>query len=626
MSTCAVGNLGSHFMSVIDLRGISSSASESLCKCWHHRLRESKARSWKTTKKSSQPAKKAPAHLACSGHRSDCCPLPEASSVRVPGRNPTTSTSKKSNKKSSGKFDSELGTVAPAHNLKERSAIIIQCACRQYLAQKEKTKRLKEKENYEELMEQLQREAFVALVKKEQEAAAREREKEEKERKRRQEEQKRRTRMLEAAFEGDVDEMKALLKEVSELDSKNGVGNDEMGKVIRQRHQLTLTECTDAHGNTPLSEASGGGHPEAIKFLIEKGANPNSKGAYGRTPLYRAAFGGHLAALEMLLQYGGDPRIYAEDGITPEEIASTDAIIKILHEWEISTTVALGEKMEAERQRTSAAEKKQKLEESNRIQNQVSEITKELTQYQHELQKAYCELNKRITEHDKCVRKNMSKTDITLQAIHNAEDLVAAKRAAVEKAEDKLSLAKLELREKLEREASLTKQKGTLCHIRELDDVLMKDVGNKIKQDGRWPLIIDQSGQASTFLRYRDTNFYDALNPGHMQPEVLRLGLLGAIRYGKMLVLDMMEVNMFEAVTRVFDQIEAGLMEKLLNKELLQRDRFLSLIRPGDGPEYSRNEFSSTRTEKFQMVLITKLQNIPEELLNIFYPIRIIIK
>ncbi|XP_078392047.1 IQ motif and ankyrin repeat domain-containing protein 1-like [Cetorhinus maximus] len=475
-------------------------------------------------------------------------------------------------------------------------------------------------------MEQLQREAFIALVKREQEAAAKEREKEEKERKQRQEEQKRRTQMLEAAFDGDVDEMKALLKEVSELDSKNGIGNDEMGKVIRQRHQLALADCADAHGNTPLSEASGGGHPEAIKFLIEKGANPNSKGAYGRTPLYRAAFGGHLAALETLLQYGGDPRIYAEDGITPEEIASTDAVIKILHEWDISTTVALGEKIETERQRISAAEEKLTLEETNRIQNQVSEITKELAQYQHELQKAYCECNKRIIEHDKCVRKNMSKTDITLQAIHDAEELLAAKKAAVAEAEDKLSLAKLELREKLQREAPLSKPVGTLCHIRELDDVLLKDVGDKIKQDGRWPLIIDRSGQASTFLRYRDTNFYNALNPGHMQPEVLRLGLLGAIRFGKMLVIDMMEVNMFHAVSRILDQIEGGLMEKLLNKELLQKDRFLSLIRPGDGPEYSRNEFSPTRTEKFQLVLITKLQNLPEELLNIFYPIEIIIK
>ncbi|XP_043547019.1 IQ motif and ankyrin repeat domain-containing protein 1-like [Chiloscyllium plagiosum] len=414
--------------------------------------------------------------------------------------------------------------------------------------------------------------AFVALVKREQEAAAREREKEEKERKQKQEEQKRRTRMLEAAFDGDVDEMKALLKEVSDLDFKNGIRNDEMGKVIQRRHQLALADCTDAHGNTPLSEASGGGHPEAIRFLIEKGANPNSKGAYGRTPLYRAAFGGHLAALEMLLQFGGDPRIYAEDGITPEEIASTDAAIKILHEWDISTTVALGEKIESERQRILAAEKKLKLEETNRIQNQISEITKELAQYQYELHKAYCELNKRINEHDKCVSKNMSKTDITLQAIHGAEELLAEKRAAVSRTEDKLSLAKLELREKLQREASLTKPIGALCHIRELDDVLLKDVGNKIKQDGRWPLIIDPSGQASIFLRYRDTNFYDALNPGHMQPQVLRLGLLGAIRYGKMLVIDMMEVNMFEAVSRIFNQIEAGLMEKLLNKELLQKD------------------------------------------------------
>ncbi|XP_059496896.1 IQ motif and ankyrin repeat domain-containing protein 1-like isoform X3 [Stegostoma tigrinum] len=480
----------------------------------------------------------------------------------APSKGPNTSASKKSNKPDSGNSAADQSTLPPVNDLQEKSAIIIQCACRQYLARKERIKRLKAKENYEELMEQLQREAFVALVKREQEAAAREREKEEKERKLRQEEQKRRTRMLEAAFDGDVDEMKALLNE----------------------------------------------------------------GAYGRTPLYRAAFGGHLAALEMLLQYGGDPRICADDGIIPEEIASTDAVIKILHEWDISTTVALVEKMASERQRISAAEKKLKLEETNRIQNQVSEITKELAQYQHELQKAYCELNKRITEHDKCVRKNMSKTDITLQAIHDAEELLAEKRAAVARAEDKLSFAKLELREKLQREASLTKPIGALCHIRELDDVLLKDIGDKIKQDGRWPLIIDRSGQASTFLRYRDTNFYDALNPGHMQPEVLRLGLLGAIRYGKMLVIDMMEVNMFQAVSRIFDQIEAGLMENLLNKELLQKYRFLSLIRPGDGPEYSRNEFSPARTEKFQMVFITKLQNLPEELLTIFYPIQIVIK
>ncbi|GCC39089.1 hypothetical protein chiPu_0022713, partial [Chiloscyllium punctatum] len=36
-------------------------------------------------------------------------------------------------------------------------------------------------------------------------------------------------------------------------------------------------------------------------------------------------------------------------------------------------------------------------------------------------------------------------------AIHDAEELLAEKRAAVSRTEDKLSLAKLELREKLQR-------------------------------------------------------------------------------------------------------------------------------------------------------------------------------
>ena len=46
----------------------------------------------------------------------------------------------------------------------------------------------------------------------------------------------------------------------------------------------------------------------------------------------------------------------------------------------------------------------------------------------------------------------------------------------------------------------------------------------------RWPLIIDTSSQTSTFLRYRDTNFLNALNPSNMEADVIRLAILGAIR------------------------------------------------------------------------------------------------
>lgn len=71
---------------------------------------------------------------------------------------------------------------------------------------------------------------------------------------------------------------------------------------------------------------------------------------------------------------------------------------------------------------------------------------------------------------------------------------------------------------------------GVKCNIRELDEVLMRDVGNKISESGKWPMLIDPTGQATTFLRYRDTNYLCALNPQQMQPEVIRLALLGSIR------------------------------------------------------------------------------------------------
>ena len=65
------------------------------------------------------------------------------------------------------------------------------------------------------------------------------------------------------------------------------------------KYRLALVDCTDANGNTPISEASAGGQPDTIRLLFKLGGDPNSKGAYGRTPLYRAAFGGHAEAVKV---------------------------------------------------------------------------------------------------------------------------------------------------------------------------------------------------------------------------------------------------------------------------------------------------------------------------------------
>nr|XP_028708914.1 putative IQ motif and ankyrin repeat domain-containing protein LOC642574 homolog isoform X1 [Macaca mulatta]XP_028708915.1 putative IQ motif and ankyrin repeat domain-containing protein LOC642574 homolog isoform X1 [Macaca mulatta] len=602
----------------------------------------------------------------------------------------------------------------------DRAARAIQGAFRQLRARRELARRREERREYLEQMEKLQREAYLALVRREQEAARRQREQEEAAQRERREELQRRRRLLDAAFDGDVGEIRAVLKEVEQLLTREGVGHDEAGKARRLQRRVALVECEDSHGNTPLSEAAAGGQSLAIQLLAELGASPNSKGAFGRTPLYRAAFGGHLAAVEVLLKLGADPRVYAEDGNTPEQVASLDTVASVLHSWDLSLTEAMLQNMEAEQQRRAQEAQRHKEAEAKRCGRQegcgrcwqgvlargagrehgqgawaggagkgrwqgaqagsvgrergqgvlvgglvalagsagrgcwwgrwqgawaggagggaggslcpssfplpsmtlkVQQLAREQQQCHKELQQAYCELSRRITEHDQCEWRCMDKTKLTLQAIKDAEAQVDRLRQEAQKAEEALAMARLELREQTqegEEEAP-----GLKCQVTELHDVLMKDVGNRIRADGRWPLVIDPSGQAATFLRYQDTNYVDTVNPEHLKPERLRLALLGALRYGKPLVFDLREVDLFPAVQRQLEVVQPGLAQALLSRGLLEQERYLSLLRPTDGPEYSPTQFQEQRLEHFRLFFVTKVQWPPAEQLQVLLPVRV---
>ncbi|XP_016040610.2 IQ motif and ankyrin repeat domain-containing protein 1 isoform X3 [Erinaceus europaeus] len=467
-------------------------------------------------------------------------------------------------------------------------------------------------------MEQLQREAFLALVRREQEAARRRQEEEEAAERRRREEQRRRVRLLEAAFDGNLGEIRAVLQEVDEEVNREGAGRDEAWTARRLQRRMAAVEGADGHGNTPLSEAAAGGQPKAIQLLAELGANPNCKGAFGRTPLYRAAFGGHLEAVEVLLQLGADPRVYADDGSTPEQVASLDAVVSVLQSWDLSLTDAMLRNMEAEQQRRAQEAQQHKEAEAQRTNLRVQQLAKEHQQCHKKLQQAYCELHRRITEHDKCEQRNMGMTTLTLQAIKDSEDQVDRLRQEAQKMEEKLAMARLELREQTQEEEEVP---GLKCQVTELHDVLMKDVGDRIRSDGRWPLVIDPSGQAATFLRYQDTNYLDTLNPDHLQPERIRLALLGALRYGKPLVFDLREVDLFPVVQQQLEAVQPGLAQELLDRSLLECERYLSLVRPGDGAEYDPTQFQEARLAYFRLFFVTKVCWPSAEQLQVLLPL-----
>ncbi|XP_047414252.1 IQ motif and ankyrin repeat domain-containing protein 1 isoform X2 [Sciurus carolinensis] len=571
-------------------------------------------------------------------------PKPRAAAGR-PGEN--RQPQRKTGRVARGPAPPEIPEAPAGPTEEDRAAALIQRAFRQHLARQELARRRQERQDYLEQMEKLQREAYLALVRREQEAARRQRQQEEAAQRERQEELRRRGRLLDAAFEGDLGEIRAVLQEVEQLLTREGVGHDEEGRARRLRRRVAAVECEDSHGNTPLSEAAAGGQALAIQLLAELGASPNSKGAFGRTPLYRAAFGGHLQAVEVLLKLGADPRVYAEDGSTPEQVASLDTVASVLRTWDLSLTEAMLQNMEAERQRRAQEDERHKEAEAQRLSLRVQQLAKEQHQCHKEvscglwppsrgrgrglwkdlcgaapqLQQAYCELSRRIAEHDKSERKCTGRTALTLQAIKDSEAQVDRLRQEAQKAEETLAMARLALREQTQEEEA--EAPGLKCQVTELHDVLMKDVGDRIRADGRWPLVIDPSGQAATFLRYQDTNYLDAVNPEHLRPERMRLALLGALRYGKPLVFDLREVDLFPAVQRQLEAVQPGLARALLSRELLAEERYLSLLRPSDGPEYEPTQFQEARLEHFRLFFVTQAQWPPAEQLQVLLPVRV---
>jgi ankyrin repeat protein len=86
----------------------------------------------------------------------------------------------------------------------------------------------------------------------------------------------------------------------------------QRGKVDEVRVYLdkgTDPNVRDRHGNTPLHGAKGS--PEIIRLLVEHGADINAQTRYGSTALGEAARCGSMDALRTLLELGADPNLGA---------------------------------------------------------------------------------------------------------------------------------------------------------------------------------------------------------------------------------------------------------------------------------------------------------------------------
>lgn len=86
---------------------------------------------------------------------------------------------------------------------------------------------------------------------------------------------------------------------------------------------------------------------------------------------------------------------------------------------------------------------------------------------------------------------------------------------------------------------------------------------------------------------------------------------------------DLHEVDLFPAVQRQLEAVQSGLAQELLSRRLLEQDRYLSLLRPTDGPEYGPTQFQEARLGQFRVFFVTKARWPPAELLQVLLPVHV---
>ena len=150
-----------------------------------------------------------------------------------------------------------------------------------------------------------------------------------------------RTPLHDAAFDGDVSEVEALLAKGADVNAKD-YGWTPLHEAARYGHvavvKVLLSKGAEVNaknqvGWTPLHMAAQMGHVAVVKELLTKGADVNAKNQVGETPLDKAAQMGHVDVVKALLTKGADVNAKDKHGLTPLHTAAQMgrvAVVKML--------------------------------------------------------------------------------------------------------------------------------------------------------------------------------------------------------------------------------------------------------------------------------------------------------
>jgi uncharacterized protein len=99
-------------------------------------------------------------------------------------------------------------------------------------------------------------------------------------------------------------------------------GEEEAVKILLERGaDVNVVSRNPKIVVTPLHSAAAGSHPGVVKLLLEAGADVNAAQDRGFTPLHSAANNDDRESAEALLAAGADPTLTTDDGKTAADLA-----------------------------------------------------------------------------------------------------------------------------------------------------------------------------------------------------------------------------------------------------------------------------------------------------------------
>jgi ankyrin repeat protein len=128
------------------------------------------------------------------------------------------------------------------------------------------------------------------------------------------------TPMHEAAWRGDIEAIRALVKEGVDINAPDALGGTPLHWAARGGHPIGPHRC---HGEAE-------DRPAIIAAMLDLGANPNARdrrpripgASSGWTPLFVALHHEQFASAGVLLEHGADPNIRSDQGMSVMEVAS----------------------------------------------------------------------------------------------------------------------------------------------------------------------------------------------------------------------------------------------------------------------------------------------------------------